>query len=375
MNYDLFGGSINVWLDAFIRVNIIVLLMTVVVMGLIYLERKVIARFQMRLGPTRTGPMGMLQSAADALKLVGKEDVRPAAADPWVFELAPYFVFVPVFLGFVVVPFALGWEIRALELGLLYLLATSSVNVLGMVMAGWGSDNRYALIGGMRSAAQAISYEIPLVVALIATAMLANSFNFADIVHAQGRVPFIVWQPLSFVIFYIAMLAELNRTPFDIAVGESETAGGPHIEYSGIRWSMFFLGEYAALWILSLVGAAVFLGGSAWPLGDEGGFVWQVALTVVKSGLLIFSVFWVRSTLPRMRVDQLMAFSWKVLLPLTFAQVLINGLVLVYDWPEVILLVQGLAGVAFLGWVIDRAVRRPRALPMAVAAASSEAAS
>jgi NADH-quinone oxidoreductase subunit H len=244
-----------------------------------------------------------------------------------------------------------------------------------MVMAGWGSDNRYALIGGLRSAAQAISYEIPLVVALLATAMLANSFNIAEIVQAQGRVPYIVWQPLGFLIFYIAMLAELNRTPFDIAVGESETAGGPHIEYSGIRWSMFFLAEYAALWIMALLGAAVFLGGPAWPLGDEGGFIWQVALTVVKSGLLIFSVFWVRATLPRMRVDQLMAFSWKVLLPLTFAQILVNGLVLVYDWPEVILLVQGVAGVAFLAWVIDRAVRQPRPLPVPMATATSEAAS
>ena len=377
MNHDLFGGSINVWLDAFIRVNIIVLLMTVVVMGLIYLERKVIARFQMRLGPTRTGPFGLLQSLADALKLVGKEDVRPNAADPWVFELAPYFVFVPVFLGFVVVPFAIGWEVRALELGLLYLLATSSVNVLGMVMAGWGSDNRYAMLGGLRSAAQAISYEIPLVVALLAAAMLADSFNLATIVRAQDNVPFIVWQPLGFVIFYIGMLAELNRTPFDIAVGESETAGGPHIEYSGIRWSMFFLAEYAALWIMSLVGAAVFLGGPAWPLGDEGGFIWQVVLTGLKSGLLIFSVFWVRSTLPRLRVDQLMAFSWKVLLPLSFAQVMLNGLVLVYDldnWARYgFLLVQGLAGVAFLAWVIDRAVRRPRPRPAALAAASEAA--
>ena len=375
MNYDLFGTG-NIWIDSLARVGIIVGMMTVVVMALIYIERKVIARFQMRLGPTRTGPMGTIQSLADALKLVGKEDLRPRNADPWVFELAAYFVFVPIFVGFIVVPFTIGWTVRALELGLLYLVATSSVNVLGLVMAGWGSDNRYAMLGGLRAAAQAISYEIPLVLSLLAAAMLAGSFNLVTIVEAQGRVPFIVWQPLAFLIFYIATLAELNRSPFDIAVGESEVAGGPFIEYSGIRWSMFFLAEYAALFIMALLGSAVFLGGPAWPLGAEGGLPLQVALTAGKAGLLIFSIFWVRVTLPRLRVDQLMTFSWKVLMPLVFAQVLFNGLVLVYGWPHVVLLVGGVAGVFFLAWVIDRAVRTPRPRPAITApAATGEATS
>ena len=375
MNYDLFGSG-NIWIDSLARVGIIVGMMTVVVMALIYIERKIIARFQMRLGPTRTGPMGMMQSLADALKLVGKEDLRPRNADPWVFELAVYFVFVPIFLGFIVVPFTIGWSVRALELGLLYLVATSSVNVLGWVMAGWGSDNRYAMLGGLRAAAQAISYEIPLVLSLLAAAMLAGSFNLATIVEAQGRVPFIVWQPLAFLIFYIATLAELNRSPFDIAVGESEVAGGPHIEYSGIRWSMFFLAEYAALFIMALLGSAVFLGGPAWPLGAEVGLPLQITLTAGKAGLLMFSIFWVRVTLPRLRVDQLMTFSWKVLMPLAFAQVLLNGLVLVYDWPHVVLLVSGVAGVLFLAWVIDRAVHTPRPRPaLAAPAATGEATS
>ena len=368
MTHDLFGADVNIWLDALARVGIIVGLMTVVVMGLIYLERKILARFQMRLGPTRTGPLGLLQSLADALKLVGKEDLRPRGADPWVFELAVYFVFVPVFVGFVVIPFAIAWEVRALDLGLLYLLAAASVNVLGWVMAGWGSDNRYAMLGGLRAAAQAISYEIPLVLALLAAAMLAGSFNLATIVTEQGRVPFIVWQPLAFLIFYIATLAELNRSPFDIAVGESEVAGGPHIEYSGIRWSMFFLAEYAALFIMALLGAAVFLGGPAWPLGEEGGLPLQIALMAGKTGLIIFSIFWVRASLPRLRVDQLMEFSWKVLIPLTFAQVMLNGLVLVYDWPHVILLAGGIAGIGFLAWTIDRAVSTPRPRPALVSA-------
>ena len=169
----LFG--LPVALDALIRVLIIVSVMTVVVMGLIYVERKVLARFQQRLGPTRTGPMGLLQSVADALKLVAKEDVRPTNADPWVFELAPFLVFVPTFLGFVVVPFALAWSVRDLDLGLFYILAVSSVNIVGWVMAGWASDNRYAMLGALRAVAQSISYELPLVMAMIAVAMVADS--------------------------------------------------------------------------------------------------------------------------------------------------------------------------------------------------------
>ncbi len=377
MNGEIFGFEINIWLDAIARLGLAVGLMTVAAMALIYLERKVIARFQQRLGPTRTGPVGILQSPADALKLLGKEDLRPRSADPWVFELAPYFVFVPIFLVFVAIPFAFDWQIRVLELGLLYVLAVSSINIVGWVMAGWGSDNRYAMLGALRAAAQGISYELPLVLALVAVAMVVSlpgdvrgSLNLAEIVTEQGHIPYIVWQPLAFAIFYIAMLAELNRTPFDIPVGESEVVGGPFVEYSGIRWSMFFLGEYTALLLFSLLGAAVFLGGWAWPLGerisDENaalGLIYQFALTAAKAGLLIFTVFWVRATMPRLRVDQLMAFSWKVLLPLTFAQIAVNGLVLVYGWPDIVLLLASGTGLILLAVIIDRAVRRPAAPP------------
>lgn len=359
----LFDLDIPAVLDAFLRINIVVLVMTVVVMMLIWAERKIIARFQMRLGPTRTGPIGLLQSVADAIKLVGKEDIRPDRADPWVFELSIYFVFVPVFLGFVVVPFAAGLEVRALELGLLYFLATSSVNVLGFVMAGWASDNRYAMLGALRSAAQAIAYEIPLVVSLLAVAMLASSLNLTTIMTAQDRVPFIVWQPLGFAIFYICMLAELNRAPFDIAVGESETAGGPHIEFSGIRWSMFQLAEYASLWIMSIVGSALFLGGGAWPFGEDAGTLVQLALMGVKSSALIVLVIWTRVSMPRLRVDQLMGFAWKVLMPLAFIQILVNGFVLVYGISEVVLLPIGIAGVFVLSWAIERGARQPAGRP------------
>lgn len=374
MRYDLFGLDLNVWVDSVIRVLLIVGFMTVTVMGLIYIERKILARFQRRLGPTRTGPLGLLQSLADALKLVGKEDLRPKNADPWTFELAPYLVFIPVFLGFVIVPFLIGWQVRVIELGLLYFIAMSSVNIVGWVMAGWGSDNRYAMIGGMRAAAQGISYELPLVLALLAVAMVADSLNLQEIVAAQGRVPFVVWQPLAFFIFFVAALAEMNRPPFDIPVGESEVVGGPFVEYSGIRWSMFFLAEYAALFILAAIGAAVFLGGWAWPLGEELGRGWQLVLMSAKTGALIFVVFWVRASVPRLRIDQLMGYSWKVLLPLALAQVLVNGAVLVYDWPKQVLLVTGVIGLLALFWVTERAVRQPRTRP-AMMIAQSEAAS
>ncbi len=376
MNAELFGSQVNVWVDALVRVLIIVGMMTVVVMGLIWFERKIIGRFQMRLGPTRTGPFGLLQSVADGLKLVAKEDVRPKNADPWVFELAPYFVFVPTFLMFVAVPFAFGFQVRVLELGLFYVLAVSSVSIVGWVMAGWGSDNRYAMLGALRAAAQAISYELPLVMAMIAVAMVAGTLNLQEIVLGQSRLPNIVLQPLPAFIFFTATLAELNRTPFDIPVGESEVVGGPFVEYSGIRWSMFFLAEYAAMFILALLGSAIFLGGWAWPMGEQWGASWQLLLTTVKAGSFIFLIFWVRSTLPRMRVDQLMGFSWKVLLPFGFAQIMVNGFILVNGWPAVtsgvLLGTTSLAGLFAVGWIVQRSVSRPR--PRPVMMARSEAA-
>ncbi|MQC17263.1 MAG: NADH-quinone oxidoreductase subunit NuoH [Chloroflexi bacterium] len=359
MTADLFGMEMNPWLESFLRLQIIVLLMTVVVMGLIYLERKIIARFNQRIGPQRTGPFGLMQSMADAVKLVGKEDLRPRNADPWTFELGPYLIFVPVFMGFVIVPFAAGWQIRLLDLGVLYFVAVSGVSIVGWMMAGWGSDNRYAMIGALRSVAQSISYELPLVLSLLAAAMYAGSFNLGTIIETQSSVPLIVWQPMAALIFFIAALAELNRTPFDIPVGESEVVGGPFVEYSGIRWSMFFLAEYAALFIASLVFSAVFLGGYLWPFGEELGVGWQALLTTLKGGLFFFLVVWIRISVPRLRIDQLMAYSWKILLPLTLVQLLVNGLVMVYGWSDYILLVAGLIGVAALFRLTARTVERP----------------
>jgi NADH-quinone oxidoreductase subunit H len=374
VNTDLFGLEVNVWADAALRLQLIVVFMTVVVMGLIWAERRILGRFQQRIGPQKTGPFGLLQSVADAVKLVGKEDLRPKNADPWTFELAPFLVFIPIFMGFVIVPFLVGWNIKVLELGLLYFVAISSVNIVGWVMAGWGSDNRYAMIGGLRAAAQSISYELPLVLSLLAVAMVAGTLNLDEIVRQQGSVPYIVWQPMAFAIFFIAALAELNRAPFDIPVGESEVVGGPFVEYSGIRWSMFMLAEYAGLLIMAVVGASVFLGGYAWPLGEKLGLGWQVVLVGAKASLIIFAVFWIRASLPRLRIDQLMGYSWKILLPLVLVQVLLNGLVLVYGWSEVILGVVGLAGVVALVSITGRAANRPRQIPARAAALKGEAA-
>ena len=358
MPTGLFG--LNPWLDGVIRLLIIVGLMTVVAMGLIYIERKVLGRFHARIGPQRTGPFGLLQSVADALKLVGKEDLRPRNADPWTFEFGPYLVFIPIFLGFVVSPFMAGFTVRVLDLGILYFIAVSSVSIVGWVMAGWGSDNRYAMIGGMRAAAQAISYELPFVLSLLSVSMLAGTLNINEIVEAQTSVPNIVWQPLAFIIFFIAALAELNRPPFDIPVGESEVVGGPFVEYSGIRWSMFFLGEYASLFIMSILISALFLGGYEWPFGTQLGIGWQLVLTVIKASMLIFLIIWVRASVPRLRIDQLMGYAWKILLPLSLLQVLVNGFVLVYDLPKLLLTAAGLGGVFLLVWLTEHAITRPR---------------
>jgi len=363
----------NPWLDALLGLVVMVLLMTVTVLALIYIERKVAGRIQQRLGPMRVGPHGTLQTVADAVKLIGKEDLRPASADRWAFELAPFAIFVPAFLAFVAIPFTRDWAISFLDLGLFYVVAVTGLSFIGFLMAGWASDNKYALLGGMRAAAQLISYEIPLVLALLAVSMVAGSLNLREIVEFQGRVPLIVWQPLAFFIFLAATLSELERQPFDIPTAESEVVGGPFIEYSGIRWSMFFLTSYANLFVYSLLATMVFFGGWDWPLGREAGLWLQIVWTFLKTSLLILFFIWIRFTFPRLRIDQLMAYCWKVLIPLAFLQIFLNGLVLTYGWPDGLLLVTSGGGLALAGFIIYRAVRRePRRLRMVPARGGPE---
>ena len=340
------GISMPDFVDALIRILFVVMLMTINALALIYLERKILARFQARVGPTRTGPVGVLQSTADALKLLTKEDVRPGTADRWVFELAPYFVFVPVFLMFVPIPFTEDWFIRDVELGFLYVFGVLGLNIVGVVMAGWGSDNKYALLGGIRAAAQAISYELPMLLAAAGVIIIAAShlqedglregaLNLNFIADDQRITPYIILQPLGFVIFMIGALAELHRPPFDMPVAESEVVGGYFVEYSGIRWSLFFLAEYTALFLMVMLGSTVFLGGWNFPFGEDVGLGLQIVLTLAKVSAMLFVLFWMRTMMPRLRIDQLMAFSWKVLLPFSLVQVMANGIIYAYggqDW-------------------------------------------
>ncbi len=340
----------NPWVDALVRLGLVLMLVMAAALILIYVERKMAGRIQMRLGPMRTGPYGILQSVADALKLLMKEDLRPRTADRWVFELAPFVVFVPTFVVLVSLPFTANLFVRNLELGLFYFVAVSGLPIVGLLMAGWGSDNKYALLGAVRAAAQLISYEIPLVLAIVAVAMVAGTLNLVEIVDQQGRVPYIAWQPLAFLLVMIATLAELYRQPFDIPVAESEIVGGPFVEYSGIRWAMFFLAEYVNLFALSVLGSLVFLGGWNWFLGNEVGWPLQVAWTLVKTTGLILIFMWLRVSMPRLRIDQLMAFCWQVLLPFAFLGIIINGLVLVYEWPDIVLgVLSGIAALAIAG--------------------------
>ncbi|MCY3888115.1 MAG: NADH-quinone oxidoreductase subunit NuoH [Chloroflexi bacterium] len=365
------GLSLPDWIDALIRIVFIVALMTVNALALIYLERKILARFQQRVGPTRTGPFGMLQSAADALKLLTKEDVRPTSADRWVFELAPYFAFVPVFLVFIPIPWTETWIVRDLELGFLYVFGVLGLNLVGVVMAGWGSDNKYALLGAVRAAAQAISYELPMLlvsvgVILIVAARLTvdggsafGAVNLNVIALEQTTTPFILLQPLGFAIFMIGALAELHRPPFDMPIAESEVVGGYFVEYSGIRWSFFFLAEYTALLLLVVIGSTVFLGGWNFPFGEDVGLGLQVLLTIAKTSAVIFILFWSRAVLPRLRIDQLMAFSWKVLLPFSIVQVLANAIILAYGGGEWII---GITSLALLLLLIGLVYGRARTL-------------
>ena len=367
--WGVFGVDMNVWLDAFVRLQIVVIVMTVTVMALIYLERKFVGRLQMRLGPMRTGPFGTLQSIADALKLLTKEDLRPSTADFWLFELAPYVTFVPVFMTLLALPFMDGWFVRDLQLGLFYIVAISGVTVIGYLMAGWASDNKYALLGAVRSAAQLISYEIPLILGVLAVSMVAGSLNLNVITLQQDTVPNLLLQPLPFIILLTAILAELSRRPFDIPIGESELVGGPWVEYSGIRWSIIFaLTEYAGLWAFSIIGALVFLGGWEWPFGTHSfwgdfDFVYQLFLVFTKSFFIILMVMWISASFPRLRIDQLMAFCWKILLPFGFLQVMVNGIILTYkpseELRDVLLFLTSSALLMAMAYVIYLATRQP----------------
>ena len=314
-------------------------ILSVVVLSLTWVERKALARIQQRIGPMRVGPYGLLQPIADGLKLLIKEDIMPAWVDRPVYWIAPLAVFVPSFAVWVVMPFSSDLVLRDMDLGLLYVLAMSVLSIIGLIMAGWGSANKYGIIGGLRSAAQLISYEIPLIVIAITIAMLAGTLNLTEIATGQESVRYLLLQPLALVIFLLAGLAEVGRSPFDIFQAESELVGGPFIEYSGAHWSIFFLAEYMNTFLVAALITIFFLGGWSGPLLPE------VAWFLIKCYVVIIVMFWLRGTLPRLRIDQLMAFGWQALVPLSFLNFLMVSFALFYRWPD---WVQALSSLAIL---------------------------
>ncbi len=305
----------------FVVVSIIIGFISVAAMFLIWWERKISAHIQARFGPMRVGGWhGWAQSIADGIKLLLKEDIIPKNADRPIFILAPMVVFASALAAYVVIPFGPGLIVQDLNIGILYIIAISSLAVVGIIMAGWSSNNKYAALGALRSAAQAVSYEVPLVISLLGPILLVGSLSMMKIVEAQQYLWFIVVQPLAFLIYFTCAVAETNRLPFDIPEAESELVAGFHVEYSGMRFAIFFLAEYANMFVVCAIATTVFLGGWQGPFLP--GWVWFL----IKTFFLLFVMIWLRWTLTRVRVDQLMYVAWKVLLPLAFLNLGVTGL-------------------------------------------------
>lgn len=290
--------------------------------GLIWVERRLLALFQDRLGPNRAGPLGILIVLADTLKLFFKEDWTPPFADKWVFILAPAIVVGTVLMSFAIIPFAPGIVVADLNVGLLFFLAMSSLGVYSIVLGGWASNNKYALLGALRGASQMIAYEVFMGLSLMGVVMLTGSFNLGEIVAAQKSMWFIVTQPLGFIIFFIAGIAETHRLPFDIPEAESELIAGYHAEYSGMKFGMFFIGEYLGITLISAMTVTMFFGG--W-LGPS--FLPSLACFFIKTFVFIGLFILLRASLPRPRYDQLIEYGWKVLLPLVLVNILVTGAV------------------------------------------------
>jgi NADH-quinone oxidoreductase subunit H len=340
-------------------------------------ERKVLAWMQSRIGPNRAGPWGILQPIADAVKLIFKEELTPANADKLIFLLAPVITVVPAVVITAVVPFGPSFDIFGyhvdlyiadINVGVLYIMSVASIAVYGVVLAGWSSNNKYAMLGGLRSTAQMISYEIALALSFISAILLAGSMRMLDIVNAQsgtwlGVIPkwFVFLQPIGAGIFLIATLAEVNRAPFDMPEAEQELTAGYHTEYSGMKFALMFMAEYTKMIAISAIGATLFFGGYYGPFVSR--FPWLGPIYLfLKIFLLLFGMIWVRATFPRIRYDRLMAFGWKVLLPLALGVVFITavGLLLAQDVNQVYLVlipVASLLSAGFAVMMIDRALR------------------
>jgi NADH-quinone oxidoreductase subunit H len=317
-----------------IKVALVIVVFLLLIAYLTWLERKLLGHFQVRLGPMRVGPHGLLQPIADGVKLLFKEDIIPDNVNKFLYVLAPLLTFVPALIIIAVIPFGKSIElfgykidmvISNFNMGILYVLAVASLGIYGIVFAGWSSNNKYSLMGGVRSTAQMISYEVSMGLSLIGVLMLAGSFSLVEIVAAQDKIYnwFIIRQPLAFIIYLVCAIAEINRAPFDLPEAESELVAGFHTEYSSLKFAMFFLGEYGSMINVSALAVTIFLGGWHGPYLPP--VIWFLGKMVV---FLCFFI-WLRATLPRFRYDQLMNFGWKVLLPLALLNIFITGVIVI----------------------------------------------
>lgn len=344
------GVAKTIWIP--LPMVLIVGAVTVLALVATWLERKVSAAAQQRIGPEYAGPLGMLIPAADVVKLLFKEDVLPAKTDPWLFAIAPLLVFIPVFLSFLIVPFGQNMLISDLGIGIFLWIALSSIAPIGLLMAGYASNNKYSLIGGLRAAAQSISYELPLALSVLAIAMMSNSLSTVDIVQGQSDYGILGWnlwrQPVGFVIFWIAALAECERMPFDLPEAEEEIVAGYQTEYSAVKFMLFYAGSYANLVLSALLASVLYLGGWESPIsvswlanliGVSESTPWLqvitaslgIVMTLFKAYLFIFLAILLRWTVPRVRIDQLLDLGWKFLLPVSLVNLLLTaGLKLVF---------------------------------------------
>ena len=345
-------------IDVGMRISLILGLLTglsVVVLSLVWVERKFLGRIQMRMGPMVVGPYGLLQPVADAIKLVAKEDLLSPWVDRIVYWIAPLAVFIPSFMIWVTIPISRDIVIRNMDMGLFYIIAFSVLSIVGLVAAGWASSNKYAVLGGFRAAAQLISYEIPLIMAVLGVAMLAQSLNLQEIVNQQDTYVYALVQPLGLLIFFIAGLAEIGRTPFDIHPAESEVVGGPFVEYSGAHWSIFFLAEYINTFAIAALTVLLFLGGWLLP-GLSGSAITTVGIFVffAKTYLVILIIFWFRGTYPRLRIDQLMSLGWKMLVPLSFINIILTGCYMFYGWPTWLMSIISVTILVSVFWLVSK---------------------
>jgi NADH-quinone oxidoreductase subunit H len=318
-----------------------VVIFGIIIGGFAYLtliERRTLARFQVRIGPNRAGPGGILQPLADAVKLIFKEELIPEKADKFLFIIAPVITVLPALIILAVIPLGPQVEVFGkvfdlslasnVSVGALYILAVASIAVYGIIIAGWSSNNKYALMGGIRSSAQMISYELSLALAIIGPIMLASSMSINDIVTDQRQLWYVVLQPIGFLIFFIASVAEVNRSPFDMPEAEQELTAGYHVEYSGMKFALFFMAEYGKMIAVSLIAATLFLGSYWGPGVDQFPLLGPIYLAA-KTLAVLFIMIWFRATLPRFRYDRLMAFGWKIMLPIALLNVLITAVIIV----------------------------------------------